>query len=64
MKAHDEVCGMEIEAESAAAQIRFQGKTYFFCSDRCRGMFEEHPDRYVAVSEEGGTPGDHHHHRH
>lgn len=61
MKAHDEVCGMEIEAEGAAATVRFQGKTYYFCSDRCRGMFEEHPDRYVPVTDEGEEAGGQHH---
>ncbi len=62
MKAHDEVCGMEIDAETAAAKVRFQGKTYYFCADRCRRMFVEHPDRYVPVRDEGEEPGDHHHH--
>ena len=57
MQAHDEVCGMSIEAETAAASIEFQGKTYYFCSDRCRRMFEEHPDRYVPVQEEEEGPG-------
>ena len=69
MKAHDEVCGMSIDAENAAATIRFQGKTYYFCSDRCRGLFKEHPDRYVPVEADGHSSGgrsseghDHHHH--
>ncbi|GMV05181.1 MAG: hypothetical protein AMXMBFR53_14600 [Gemmatimonadota bacterium] len=66
MKAHDEVCGMEIDAEGAAAEVDFQGKTYYFCSDRCRRMFEEHPDRYVPVKDEdedgSGHAGHHHHH--
>jgi len=65
MKAHDEVCGMSIEAEDAAATVEFQGKTYYFCSERCRGMFEEHPDRYVPVMDEGDDAAeDHHHHHH
>jgi YHS domain-containing protein len=49
MQVHDEVCGMTIEAEAAAASIEFQGKTYHFCSERCKQMFEEHPDRYVPA---------------
>jgi len=64
MKAHDEVCGMSIEVEDAAANVRFQGKTYYFCSDRCRGMFETHPDRYVPVQDEEAEPGDGHQHHH
>lgn len=64
MKVLDEVCGMEIEAESAPAEVDFQGETYYFCSDRCRGMFEERPYRYVPVTEDGEELGDHHHHHH
>ncbi len=62
MKAHDEVCGMTIEAESAAATAEFQGKTYYFCTERCREKFEEHPGWYVPVTaeeeeqEEGRSP--------
>jgi YHS domain-containing protein len=44
---------MDIDADSAAASVEFQGKTYYFCSDRCRGMFVAHPDRYVPVEDEG-----------
>lgn len=58
MKAHDEVCGMSVDTESAAASLDFQGTTYFFCSERCRRKFEEHPDWYVPVSKkhhDGGT---------
>jgi len=61
MRVHDEVCGMDIEAERAPAEVDSQGKTYYFCSDHCRGMFEEHPHRYVPVTDEGDEPGDHHH---
>lgn len=62
MHVHDEVCGMTIDAESAPATTDFQGETYYFCSERCLGMFVEHPDRFVAVregDEEVGTAADH-----
>ena len=66
MKVHDEVCGMSIDSESAAASVEFRGKTYYFCSDRCRQMFEAHPERYVPVAERdeeaGGAHGHAHHH--
>ena len=52
MRVQDEVCGMTIEAEGAAASARFQGRTYHFCSDRCRTKFREHPDWYVPVQKE------------
>lgn len=49
MKVHDEVCGMEIEAEDAEATVEFQDETYHFCSERCARKFREHPDWYVPV---------------
>ena len=49
MLVHDEVCGMTIDTERAAASVDFLGTTYHFCSERCRRMFEEHPDRFVEV---------------
>jgi YHS domain-containing protein len=52
MQVHDEVCGMTIDSDNAAANRRFQGVTYYFCSDRCVQKFIEHPDWYVKVVEE------------
>lgn len=57
MRVHDEVCGMTIESEAAAAKTEFQGKTYYFCSQRCKRMFTEHPERFVAVREERNRAG-------
>lgn len=57
MRVHDEVCGMTIDAEGAAASLEFLGKTYYFCSERCRRMFEEHPDRFVAVPDDWNGGG-------
>lgn len=49
MNVHDEVCGMSIKRDGAAAEMSFQGKRYFFCSDRCRRKFEENPGWYVPL---------------
>lgn len=61
MLAHDEVCGMTIETADAAATLRFQGKTYYFCAERCRRKFEEHPNWYIEVTDdsdqEPNSPG-------
>jgi len=48
----DEVCGMEFPEEEAAGTIRMGGKTYYFCSERCRHLFARHPERFVAVTGE------------
>jgi Cu+-exporting ATPase len=61
MKITDEVCGMTIDAESAAASAEFQGNTYYFCSDRCRGLFQEDPERYVPPTDQREIPGGRHH---
>lgn len=53
MKVHDEVCGMTIEAETAATSVEFQDKRYHFCTVRCRQKFEEHPEWYVPISGDG-----------
>lgn len=49
MRVHDEVCGMTIDAEDAAASLEFLEVTYYFCSERCRKKFEAHPERFVPV---------------
>ena len=50
MRVRDEVCGMEIESDKAAGDVTLNGRMYYFCSERCRRMFKEHPDRYVPVA--------------
>lgn len=49
MQVHDEVCGMTIDRQAAVGSTLFQGKRYHFCSERCRRLFNEHPDWYVEV---------------
>jgi YHS domain-containing protein len=51
MRVRDEVCGMEFEAEQAKATVRLRGTLYYFCAERCKRLFEEHPERYVPFDE-------------
>ena len=44
----DVVCGMEIDPKSAAAQMEYQGKTYYFCSHGCHTKFMAEPDKYAS----------------
>lgn len=46
---------MTIQAAAAAASVEFQGRTYYFCTVRCREKFEEHPGWYVPLVEDGGN---------
>ncbi len=49
MMVRDEVCGMEIDTDEAAGRLVFDGKTRYFCSERCKRLFAEHPGWYVPV---------------
>ncbi len=48
MKATDPVCGMKVDPKTAAAEVEYEGKTYYFCSEGCRKSFEEDPERYLS----------------
>jgi protein SCO1/2 len=43
----DPVCGMTIKRQRAGARSDYLGRTYYFCSDRCRDRFVEDPARYA-----------------
>ena len=46
-KAKDPVCGMTVDPQTAEHRSDFDGRTYFFCSARCRSSFEAAPSKYV-----------------
>jgi len=46
---HDEVCGMSFLASQAVATCEFEGKIYYFCANRCKKLFLEHPHWYVPI---------------
>jgi len=46
-KAHDPVCGMEVEAKSAAGTSTYRGKVYYFCSSSCHSRFDIHPEKFL-----------------
>jgi len=39
---------MQVDEKSAGAQVEYEGKTYYFCSDGCRDRFQENPRKFVA----------------
>jgi YHS domain-containing protein len=48
----DPVCGMFVDEDKTAATgrtSRYQGKTYFFCSDACKVDFEKDPKKYAET---------------
>ena len=47
-EAVDPVCGMTVDVEMARFIVRNNGRSYFFCSDRCRRQFEDEPAKYAV----------------
>ncbi|MBI4447765.1 YHS domain-containing protein [Candidatus Woesearchaeota archaeon] len=44
--AKDLVCGMEVN-ENKATKVKYNGKTYYFCSPTCQWAFKENPKQFV-----------------
>ena len=47
----DPVCGMQVEAETAAAAWDHEGTTYYFCSVGCFENFKQDPDHYLGLND-------------
>ena len=50
----DVVCGMKCPRENAFS-TSFQGRTYYFCHDRCMTEFQRNPRKYAKDAT--GAPG-------
>ena len=50
----DTVCGMDIEAETAAERTEHNGWTYYFCGKKCKEKFDLNPEQYLGKT--AGTP--------
>jgi P-type Cu+ transporter len=44
----DPVCGMSVEPTTATHRVLHDGRSYFFCSARCRERFAAEPSRYLT----------------
>jgi Cu+-exporting ATPase len=43
----DPVCGMQVDEKHAKAKAEHEGRTYYFCSEGCKQMFQESPEKYM-----------------
>ena len=43
----DPVCGMTVDAATAAAEFEHDGTTYYFCAVRCRDRFVSDPESFL-----------------
>ncbi len=55
----DPVCGMQVHALWATAEVEYEGQRFFFCSLACRDAFLQHPERYVEPPSARGDQGTH-----
>lgn len=54
VQATDVVCGTTCPRERALSTT-FEGRTYFFCHDRCMAEFQRNPRKYAGDAK--GAPG-------
>lgn len=40
-KVYDPVCGRKVKLKKAAGSHHYQGETYYFCSKRCKAVFDK-----------------------
>jgi uncharacterized protein len=59
--ATDPVCGMRVD-RAKALRLTHAGRTYHFCSERCRGRFEASPERYAGRARAAEYPAHAHTH--
>jgi uncharacterized membrane protein YraQ (UPF0718 family)/YHS domain-containing protein len=53
--ATDPVCGMQVDRARALSE-RYDGKEFYFCSERCRELFRADPGHYVSPTGEVVEP--------
>jgi Cu+-exporting ATPase len=59
----DPVCGMTVTEQAQHHEV-FQGKTYFFCSEKCHSKFHSNPLQYLHKPEITTDAHAQHHHPH
>jgi len=50
----DPVCGMDVDAATAAGRNEHEGQTYYFCGSKCKEKFDRNPEQYFGKP--AGTP--------
>ena len=55
MQVRDPVCGMLLDDATAPARSTYKGKTYYFCMESEKTVFDQDPERYTATVHEAVT---------
>ena len=48
LKPTDPVCGMQLPSRQTNIITTVNGKTYHFCAENCRKIFEKNPQKYLG----------------
>jgi YHS domain-containing protein len=56
MNYKDPVCGMVVSRLTAAADVEYRRKTYYFCAQVCRDAFLADPQGYLRAHRQHGMP--------
>ena len=48
----DPVCGMNVDEKTAALKSEYMGKTYYFCNQSCKVVFDKNPQRFAGQHSE------------
>ncbi len=52
MMVQDPVCGMRFAKDRSVVEIDYGDKTYYFCTQHCRDVFERDPDRFALLDDD------------
>lgn len=44
---NDPVCGMQVNDDSSTPTSKYEGRTFRFCSDHCKRVFDLDPGNYM-----------------
>jgi Cu+-exporting ATPase len=48
----DPVCGMNVDEKTATSKSEYEGKTYYFCNQSCKEVFEKNPRGFADKGSE------------
>lgn len=48
----DPICGVNVDEKTGTLKSEYMGKTYYFCSQPCKEVFEKNPKRFAEDSED------------
>ena len=48
----DPVCGMNVDEKTAGYTSEYMSKTYYFCNQSCKAVFDKNPQRFTEERSE------------